>query len=350
MEIEKNRVIRVAVVGAGLIGKERIKAVDVITKRGRGIQLVGIHDPYSTDISEISRQAKVKVVDRLEQIVEMNPDCVVVAAPHDTAPQIASELLDNSLRVLMEKPMGRNVEEAKALVGHCKYDGQLALGFNYRFFQGINRLISDSLSGVFGELVSVNLLLGHGGAPKMELGWKFDPIKAGGGCLIDPGIHLLDLVRLLFQSKPVVKSALGWKGFWKTGIEEESHILMEANNAVINMQVSVVRWRSTFRMEINGTDGYGVVTGRGRSYGVQEYRTGKRWGWMKGKSQTESEHVVLVSSGEEVFADEMDALLFDKCDSKIHPCSSSEGLQNMILLEECLHALELVNAHNEKKE
>ena len=103
-------------------------------------------------------------------------------------------------------------------------------------------------------------------------------------------------------------------------------------------------------MEINGTDGYGVVTGRGRSYGVQEYRTGKRWGWMKGKSQTESEHVVLVSSGEEVFADEMDALLFDKCDSKIHPCSSSEGLQNMILLEECLHALELVNAHNEKKE
>src|ERR1035441_4976780 len=62
---------------------------------------------------------------------------------------------------------------------------------------GIRQAIRDALSGQFGTLINVSMVLGHGGAPGMEKGWKLDPIRAGGGCLIDPGIHLLDLCNLL---------------------------------------------------------------------------------------------------------------------------------------------------------
>jgi hypothetical protein len=85
-----------------------------------------------------------------------------------------------------------------------------------------------------------------------------------------------------------------WKGFWNTGIIEEAHWLASDEDGVIfNAQVSLNRWRSSFRLEINGTDAYGVVENRGRSYGPQSYRFGKRWGWQSGTSQAESEEIVV---------------------------------------------------------
>jgi len=74
MEAQKNRVMRVAVLGAGLIGKERIKALDILKKRGKLIDLVGIYDPFSTQIDSICKEYLTKSLKSLQQVIELKPD------------------------------------------------------------------------------------------------------------------------------------------------------------------------------------------------------------------------------------------------------------------------------------
>ncbi len=342
METQKNRLVRVAVIGAGLIGKERIKALSILKKRGKLIDIVGIYDPYSSEIDSICNEYQTKSINSIQQIKELKSEWAILAVPHNEILSNAIPLLDASIKVLIEKPLGRNVVEAREIISHAKFKDQLAIGFNYRFFEGIRKAILDAKEGKFGEIISLNLFLGHGGDPKLTTSWKFNQEKAGGGCLLDPGIHLFDLARLLFNNDLKVINAIGWNGFWKTGIEEESSILLMSNKSLITIQVSVVKWNSTFRMEINGTEGYGIVTGRGRSYGPQLYVRGKRWGWLSGKTQADSEEKIINSNGTDVFADELDAMLFNNTQYGVMPCTPTEALYNMEIWESTMKNLKLV--------
>jgi len=258
----------------------------------------------------------------------------MIATPHDTAVELTRDALGRGLRVLVEKPLGRSLSEAQSLAGLAG-SGQLMVGCNYRFYAGIERAVKDLRDGWFGKLISVSMILGHGGSPGMEKTWKLDPVRAGGGCLIDPGIHLLDLVNVINDFKELsVVGASAWQGFWKTGIEEETHVLLRSPAGFsANLQISVVRWRSIFRLEIHGESGYGIVNGRNRSYGRQTYVRGPRWGWQNARDQAAAEELVLESDGNEVFADELDSLFFKK--SATRPCSAEEALQDMCLLERC---------------
>jgi predicted dehydrogenase len=302
---------------------------------------IGVCDPFTKDAQTEIAGAGANWIDSIENLPDFEPELVIVATPHDTAVGLVESLLPTGTRVLMEKPFGRTLAEAERLASLMRYEDQITLGCNYRFFPGVSALLRDANSGLFGQLVSINMVLAHGGSPGMEKGWKFDPVKAGGGCLIDPGIHLLDLCHVLSRSGVQAHSGRQWRGFWNTGIEEEVHLHLEgANNMLINMQVSIVRWRSKFEIEINGVDGYGVVEGRGRSYGPQSYRRGQRWGWRDAKDQKSSEEEVCVSDCQESFRDELRAVLLPpKCTDMLHPCSAKEALNAMRTYEECLRIL-----------
>lgn len=330
---------KIVVIGAGLIGKERLAAINSLQKAGRQIEIVGIYDPFNVDINKIVENYNTRSFSSLEEALKVLPDWVFIATPHDVVPEILPVILSKGAKVLVEKPLGRSLTEAKKLFEKITFPDQLYVGFNYRFFKGINALLNDVKKSLFGEIISVNLTLGHGGDPDMKKGWKLDPVRAGGGCLIDPGIHLLDICNLLGNNNVKVVDGLLWSGFWNTGIEEESHILFKSNNFIINLQVSIVHWRSTFCFEVNGTEGYGRVSGRNRSYGNQTYIRGKRWGWLENKTQKDSEELIVETNGNDVFVDEIDALLFSNNNLAIRPCTASEALSNMELLENCLKVL-----------
>lgn len=335
MEIKKNRAAKIGVIGGGLIGKERLVALNTLKQRGRNLDICGVYDPFIKDHSGFEVKYQVKLIDDLKEFWNLNLDWVFIAVPHDDAIGLVKESLKRNLNVLVEKPLGRNISEANEIFDFVQREGQLWVGFNYRFYDGILKALIDLKNRKFGNLISVNMILGHGCNPDILKSWKLDPVKAGGGCLIDPGIHFLDLCRIISDNKIKVKSGVSWSGFWNTGIEEECHFLFDCEKYFINMQISIVKWRSTFRIEINGDEGYGIITGRNRSYGTQKYIFGKRWGWQSGKSQLESEELISESSGENVFTDETEALLFGEGNGFIKPCSVNESFENMKLLEEC---------------
>lgn len=327
--------MRVVVVGFGLIGKERVKALTSLRADGLDLDVLAIYDPVALPENKFP-DIEVSWLNDLESVSSLKPDWIIVCTPHDVATNLVERFLPLGCRILMEKPFGRNLLEATRLYQSQLFPSQLFVGFDYRFYPGIYRIIDDANKGIFGPLLSVTMALGHGGAPGMECGWKLDPQRAGGGVLLDPGIHLLDLIHLLSPTGVVPLQGIEWRGFWNTGIDEEVHLILETPNFIVNVQVSLVRWRSTFRLEVNGTEGYGLVEGRGRSYGNQTYTRGKRWGWLSGKSQLESEETVLVTDGASTFRDELTALLEpNRANATLPPCNADQALAVMRTLEAC---------------
>lgn len=326
--------MKIGIAGAGLIGKERLSALDRLKKEGYDVNINGIFDPYSKEIKSLSEKYETPVYNSFGDMLNDKPDWIFIATPHDTAVELTELSLQNSIKVLIEKPLGRNLEEANKIFNLSKDKNDVWVGFNYRFFDGVNALLKDTISGKFGKLISINFILGHGSSPNITEGWKLDPVKAGGGCLIDPGIHFIDLARIMTATNLEILNGVFWNGFWKTGIEEECHLILKGNACIVNMQISIVKWRSTFRIEVNGENGYGIVDGRNRSYGKQTYITGKRWGWQNAKSQKDSEILECESDGEDVFYKETKALLFPDNTDFIKPCNLQEGLENMKLLSE----------------
>lgn len=337
MEAETNRMTqKIALIGLGLIGQERLHAIQRLQHQGRDIELIGLYDPYSKEIDRIATQYSAPIYTNLEQLIKTNPDWVIVATPHDVAVEITAQLLSEHCRVFIEKPLGRSLSEANQLVSMTQFPDQLWVGFNYRFYDGITAALQDVKSGVFGDLISIQLVAGYANPPHMKDHWKLDPLRVGGGCLIDPGIHLIDLARLFSHHPLSIKGGVSWQGFWNTGHEEECHLFLNAGEFMINLQVSIVKWVNTFRLEINGTDGYGIVSGRNRHYGKQTYIRGPRWGWLTHSNQKNSEVLILKSDGENSFTNELEALLFPNQSSPIQPCTAQEGLSNMTLLHDAL--------------
>jgi predicted dehydrogenase len=333
METAKNRNLKICQVGAGLIGSERIKATLRLSALGKNVELCAVYDPFLKDKPEALRC--LNFAGSLEEIFSLEPDWIFISTPHNDAVQLAKQALAKGFHVLLEKPMGRNFREAEEIAASQIKQDQLFIGCNYRFYDGIAAALRDLDKKWFGNVISVSMTLGHGGNPKDKTSWKLDPERAGGGVLIDPGIHLLDLCQCIFPGKIQVNNVLTWRGFWKTGIEEEAHVLLQSGNSIVNLQLSIVKWRSTFRIEIAGDEGYGIIEGRGRSYGRQKYLRGRKWEWMGGSGQRDTEEIVAETEGDDVFQKEIDALLFGDANDVIRPCSGKEALASMKLLDDC---------------
>lgn len=285
--------MKIGICGLGLIGKERVKAIDFISKSTNNeIEFSSVFDINKEILLDVQKKYNVPISNDLNSFFQLKPDWVFIVTPNDVAKYIAQQAFDNGANVLMEKPFGRSLKECDEIISLKPTNLKLNIGFNYRFFSGVEAALNDYRLEKFGKLISVNLILAHGNAPGMEKSWKLDPIKCG-DCITDLGVHLFDLTTQL-SNNVKINFATSWEGFWNTGVSEEEHwVASDDNGTIFNAQVSYNRWRSNFKLEVNGTEGYGIVEGRGRSYGPQSYRFGKRWGWQIGKPQKETEELII---------------------------------------------------------
>lgn len=333
--------MKIFIVGAGLIGKERIRALQCLNQKYKSIDLVAVIDPIFKKKSEVINGIKYDTFSSLKEAYvkfKNKIDWVFICSPHSETHHLAKLSLDNNSNIMVEKPLGTNIIEYNNIVKNVSFNQKIKVGFNYRFFKGVNKLIQDTLERKFGDIISVNLILAHGNSPGMEKSWKLNPKYSGGGCLLDPGIHLIDIAMLLSKNSLKLKSYQDWRGFWNTGIEEEIFFLAkDSSNTIYNFNISLNRWRSEFKIQVNGTDGYGIVSGRGRSYGNQKYVTGKRWGWSDSKTQSESEELVVDNyAANDSFLVETELILFkdnDHLESDLNNIKTANHLDNKNCLE-----------------
>jgi predicted dehydrogenase len=333
--------LRVAVVGLGLIGRQRAEALGGI----EGATLAATVDPaiggshgvagaphYST-LAELPRDAY---------------DAAIVAVPHDRAVPIAADVLAARRPVLAEKPLGVRGADARRLEALAAGLSEPSfVGYNYRYLPAIGELLRRARAGALGELRNIDMLVGHGGHPGSAAGWKLDPARAGGGVLLDPGVHLLDLLLRLAPSAVCV-AIEATRGFWPTGIEEDVVATFREERLIATVRVSHIRWVNTFRVEAFGEDGYAIAEGRGGNYGPMTLRLGRRWAWAGAGavSQRESEEVQDFGTRDRSLRDELRGVVArwrgdEASTSEPQPASMSEARRITELCEQLYPRIEL---------
>jgi predicted dehydrogenase len=134
--------------------------------------------------------------DYKEMLRDPNVDAVVVAGPNSLHAQQSIEALQAGKHVLVEKPMARTLAEAEAMNTAAAASGrQLMVAHCWRFHEDVRALRARIAAGELGEITKTRGYGVHAGwGPS---GWFTDLELAGGGALLDMGVHAIDTARFL---------------------------------------------------------------------------------------------------------------------------------------------------------
>ncbi len=180
---------RVGFVGVGWIGRARLDAV----VRAKVAEVVAVADVSERAAREAASGAGCDVaLQRLEDVLALEPDGVVIATPSALHAQQAIAALRAGAAVFVQKPLGRTAaEQESVLAAAASADRLLGIDLSYRYADAFARAVDVVRSGDLGRVYAAGLQFHNSYGPDKP--WFTDPELSGGGCLIDLGTHLIDL-------------------------------------------------------------------------------------------------------------------------------------------------------------
>jgi predicted dehydrogenase len=198
-------------IGVGWIGRNRLEAI----AKENIADIKFISEPNAQFSDEaLNLVPEANAVDSLRKMASSSElDGVIIATPSALHASQSIEAIQQGKAVFCQKPLGRDAREVTEVVEAAQRKNVLlAVDFSYRFADGIKALKEVLDSGELGEIYGANLVFHNAYGP--DKSWYFDPKLAGGGCLMDLGIHLVDLLVWLFDNPVVneVSSQLFSKG------------------------------------------------------------------------------------------------------------------------------------------
>ena len=153
----------------------------------------------------------------------------------------------------------------------------LKTGFNHRHHPAIWKAHELVEAGEIGDLFFLRARYGHGGRPGYDKEWRGDPELAGGGELLDQGVHIVDLFRWFAGD---FAEGFGYIGryFWDIDpLEDNGFALFKTSSGIIaEMHTSWTNWKNIFSFEVFGEKGFLSIDGLGGSYGRETLTFAKR--------------------------------------------------------------------------
>ena len=249
-------VLGVALIGCGEIGAVRAAAlagsraarlvVACDTDRARAEALASRHGATATD-------------DWQRAVGRTDVDIVCVSTPTVGHAEMALAAIQAGKHVLVEKPLAASVDEARQMVDAAHQAGvQLKTGFNHRHFLAVDVAKRALDAGEVGDLMFVRTYIGHEGGRAFLAKWMARADMAGGGTLLDNGIHILDLARY-FLGEVVDAQGLVTTTRWsQTGLEDNAFALFRSpQGKVASVSSSWTEWAGyRFVIEAYGTEGF----------------------------------------------------------------------------------------------
>jgi len=180
---------RLGFLGVGWIGRHRMEAMLATGD----VEAAAISDPSPEMVAAAQALAPdAAVVDSLEAMLALDLDGVVIASPSALHADQSVTALKASTAVFCQKPLGRDAAEAARVVAAAEAaDRLLSVDFSYRYTAGMTRTAELVRAGTLGEIYAVDLTFHNAYGPDKP--WFYDRALSGGGCVIDLGVHLVDL-------------------------------------------------------------------------------------------------------------------------------------------------------------
>lgn len=180
---------RIGFLGVGWIGRHRMEAM-IATG---AVEVVAIADPSLEMAAEALKLApNAALVGGLDELLDTGVDGIVIASPSALHAEQSIKALKRGAAVFCQKPLGRTAAEAQAVVDAARAaDRLLSVDLSYRFTKGMTRIRDMVRAGELGRVYAVDLVFHNAYGP--DKAWFYDPALSGGGCVMDLGVHLVDL-------------------------------------------------------------------------------------------------------------------------------------------------------------
>jgi predicted dehydrogenase len=250
--------LKVGIAGYGVVGKRRHQFIDL----NPHFEVVGICDQYFKSTGEfkpgINHYSNYKDLLSHEKL-----DVLFVCLTNDIAAEVTIAGLEHNLHVFCEKPPGRTVTDIRNVRAAEAKHPQLKLkyGFNHRYHDSVREAQRIINSGELGRVLNLRGVYGKSIIVSFDSDWRSKREIAGGGILLDQGIHMVDLMRL-FAGEFVEYHSFVENSYWNYDVEDNAYALMKAASGVIAfLHSTATEWRHRFNLEITLTNGTVILSG-----------------------------------------------------------------------------------------
>ena len=259
--------LKVGIAGYGIVGKRRRGVIDPLTS----LKTVAVSD--RTLKGDGVFDDGIRYFDHYEKLLHEDIDVLFVCLSNDLNAEVTIAGLEKGLHVFCEKPPGRDVADiARVVAREKKHPGlKLKYGFNHRYHDAVRDALDILHSGELGEVSNLRAVYGKSQLITFDqTSWRTQRELAGGGVLLDQGIHIVDLLRLFAGEFEQVHSFIS-NSVWNHDVEDNAYALMRTNDGKVAMlHSSASQWRHRFGLEITLTKGAltlaGILSGS-KSYG-----------------------------------------------------------------------------------
>jgi predicted dehydrogenase len=308
-----NKPLRVGIAGYGVVGKRRRQFIDLHPS----LKTVAVCD--RTFGGDGVMDDGTKYFSDYRKLLAEPLDLLFVCMTNDIAPDVTIAGLNKGLHVFCEKPPGRDLSDiARVIVcERTKLGLKLKYGFNHRYHDSVREAQRIVNSGELGRVLNLRGVYGKSQFISFgnESSWRVHRAQAGGGILLDQGIHMADLMRL-FAGEFVEVHSFVTNDFWKHDVEDNAYALLRTRDRVVGMlHSSATQWRHCFNLEITLAQGALILSGilsGSKSYGSETLTVVRVGADDRGDPQEVTTRYNQDPSWEDEIADFADAVLTDR--------------------------------------
>jgi predicted dehydrogenase len=169
-------------------------------------EATAVFDPNPDMLREaLTIAPEATTVSSMEALLALDLDGVVIATPSALHAEQSISALEAGCAVFCQKPLGRNGGEVEAVLDAARRaDRLISVDLSYRHTRAVQALREKIVTGALGTVFAADLTFHNAYGP--GAGWFWDPTLSGGGCLIDLGVHLVDLALWMFDFPNVTAS------------------------------------------------------------------------------------------------------------------------------------------------
>jgi len=159
--------------------------------------LVAVCDINPDLVYEYSKKLDVKGYTNYDTLLKTEkPDFIIISTPHDTHLDIVQSAANCGVNILKEKPLARTSEEGLKLKNICEHNNIKIMVCVQRRFEPIYSLyfkLREKIGRIF--FVEGKYFIA---VPNLDDGWRASKLISGGGCILDMGYHMADLLLWYF--------------------------------------------------------------------------------------------------------------------------------------------------------
>ena len=251
-------------IGCGVIGERRTHGLPQGTR---------LHSVYDVDQAKASAFVKklapeALVAKNLEDFFSQKPQAVVIATINSALAPMAQACLDRGISILVEKPAARSFAELSSLKN--PKNAVIKIGFNHRFHPANMELRKMLNSNADDPIMFIRAQYGNGARVGFDQEWRSNVELAGGGELLDQGVHVIDLASQFIPSLKVV-AGVAKTHYWSMPVDDNGWGILEGKNKeTFSFHVSSTEWKNEFRFEVYTRRHKYQWLGLGRSYGAEK--------------------------------------------------------------------------------